>query len=288
MELYNIIKSTQILFVFQQAKVGEQANLSSLVSLILSVADSNKDGHISLPEAKSAWALLQLNEVLLAVVLQDQEHTPRLLGFCGDLYVVERVPHTPLYGLSLPWPMELWIPTGMRRNMDQWFTPSWPRKAKIFIGLLELIEDIFHGTFGSFLMCDMRASTFGYTDRHDLRLVDGRRVVAEEAFKQTMILQRCEDDKDCVYGVDCRTLCDHAEHRCTAEVVQPNLARACGALKDYLLQGAPIHLQEELEKQLYACMALKGSAEPMEMEHSLILNNLKTLLWKQISHTNDS
>lgn len=54
-----------------KAKVGEQANLSSLVSLILSVADSNKDGHISLPEAKSAWALLQLNEVLLAVVLQD-------------------------------------------------------------------------------------------------------------------------------------------------------------------------------------------------------------------------
>uniref|UniRef100_A0A672T8S2 Divergent protein kinase domain 1Aa n=1 Tax=Sinocyclocheilus grahami TaxID=75366 RepID=A0A672T8S2_SINGR len=270
------------------AKVGEQANLSSLVSLILSVADSNKDGHISLPEAKSAWALLQLNEVLLAVVLQDREHTPRLLGFCGDLYVVERVPHTPLYGLSLPWPMELWIPTGMRRNMDQWFTPSWPRKAKIFIGLLELIEDIFHGTFGSFLMCDMRASTFGYTDRHDLRLVDGRRVVAEEAFKQAMILQRCEDDEDCVYGVDCRTSCDRAEHRCMAKVAQPNLARACGALKDYLLRGAPVHLQEELEKQLYACMALKGSAEQMEMEHSLILNNLKTLLWKQISHTNDS
>ncbi|KTG32226.1 hypothetical protein cypCar_00009747 [Cyprinus carpio] len=271
-----------------KAKVGEQANLSSLVSLILSVADSNKDGHISLPEAKSAWALLQLNEVLLAVVLQDREHTPRLLGFCGDLYVVERVPHTPLYGLSLPWPMELWIPMGMRQNMDQWFTPSWPRKAKIFIGLLELIEDIFHGTFGSFLMCDMRASTFGYTDRHDLRLVDGRRVVAEEAFKQAMILQHCEDDADCVYGVDCRTSCDRAEHRCMADVAQPNLARACGALKDYLLRGVPVHLQEELEKQLYACMALKGSAEQMEMEHSLILNNLKTLLWKQISHTNDS
>ncbi|XP_065132050.1 divergent protein kinase domain 1A isoform X1 [Paramisgurnus dabryanus] len=271
-----------------KAKVGELANLSSLVTLILSVADSNRDGHISLPEAKSAWALLQLNEVLLAVVLQDREHTPRLLGFCGDLYVVERVPHAPLYGLSLPWPMDLWIPTGMRRRMDQWFTPSWTRKAKIFIGLLELIEDIFHGTFGSFLMCDMRASTFGYTDRHDLRLVDGQRVVAEEAFKQAMVLKRCQEDEDCVYGVDCRTSCDLAEHHCTADVAQPNLARACGALKDYLLRGAPYHLQEELEKQLYACIALKGSAEQMEMEHSLILNNLKTLLWKQISHTNDS
>ncbi|XP_051989603.1 divergent protein kinase domain 1A [Xyrauchen texanus] len=271
-----------------KTKVGQQANLSSLVTLILSVADSNKDGHISLPEAKTAWALLQLNEVLLAVVLQDREHTPRLLGFCGDLYVVERVPHAPLFGLSLPWPMELWIPTGMRQSMDQWFTPSWPRKAKIFIGLLELIEDIFHGTFGSFLMCDMSASTFGYTDRHDLRLVDGRRVVAEEAFKQAMILQRCEKDEDCVYSVDCRTSCNRAEHHCMAEVAQPNLARACRALKDYLLRGVPFHLQEELEKQLYSCMALKGSAEQMEMEHSLILNNLKTLLWKQISHTNDS
>ncbi|XP_036412422.1 divergent protein kinase domain 1A isoform X2 [Colossoma macropomum] len=95
-----------------KAKVGEQANLAGLVALILTVADGNKDGRVSLPEAKSAWALLQLNEVLLAVVLQDREHTPKLLGFCGDLYVVERVPYTPLYGLSLPWPLELWVPAG--------------------------------------------------------------------------------------------------------------------------------------------------------------------------------
>ncbi|KAG9278834.1 protein FAM69A-like [Astyanax mexicanus] len=271
-----------------KAKVGEQANLSSLVSLILTVADGNKDGRVSLPEAKSAWALLQLNEVLLAVVLQDREHTPKLLGFCGDLYVVERVPYTPLYGLSLPWPLELWVPAGFRRSMDQWFTPSWPRKAKISIGLLELVEDVFHGPFGSFLMCDMRPGSFGYTDRHDLRLVDGRLVVPEEAFGSTMRLQRCREDGDCVYGVDCRTSCDRAEGHCTPRVSQPNLARACGALKDYLLRGAPAHLRDELEKQLYSCMALRGSAQHMEMEHSLILNNLKTLLWKQISHTKDS
>ncbi|XP_030628987.1 divergent protein kinase domain 1A [Chanos chanos] len=271
-----------------KAKVGEHANLPSLVTLILSFADSNKDGQISLAEAKSAWALLQLNEVLLAVVLQDREHTPKLLGYCGDLYVVERVPYTPLYGLSLPWPLEPWIPVGLRHSMDQWFTPSWPRKAKISIGLLELVEDIFHGTFGTFLMCDMRPNSFGYTNRHDLRLVDGRRVVPEEAFRLAMVSQHCEDDEDCVYGIDCRTSCDRTERRCTGKVTQPNLARACLALKDYLLRGAPAHLREELEKQMYACMGLKGSNEQMEMEHSLILNNLKTLLWKQISHTKDS
>ena len=76
--------------------MGEQANLSDLVGLVMSVADANKDGQVSLPEARSAWALLQLNEFLLAVVLQDREHTPKLLGFCGDLYVMEKVPYAPM------------------------------------------------------------------------------------------------------------------------------------------------------------------------------------------------
>ncbi|XP_067086865.1 divergent protein kinase domain 1A-like isoform X2 [Osmerus mordax] len=271
-----------------QAKVGEQANLSDLVGLVLSVADTNKDGQISLPEARSAWALLQLNEFLLAVVLQDREHTPKLLGFCGDLYVMEKVPYAPLYGISLPWLVEVWIPAGLRRSMDQWFTPSWPRKAKISIGLLELVEDVFHGTFGSFLMCDVSAAGFGYNERHDLKVTDARNIIPEATFQEAMREKPCEADKDCLHGADCHTSCDLTKHRCTPEASRPNLAKACGALKDYLLRGAPSDVREELEKQLYACIALKGSAEQMEMEHSLILNNLKTLLWKKISHTKDS
>ncbi|XP_041967788.1 divergent protein kinase domain 1A-like [Alosa alosa] len=271
-----------------KTKVGDQANLQNLATLVLGVADANKDGQISLSEARSAWALIQLNEFLLAVVLQDREHTPKLLGFCGDLYVVEKVPYAPLYGLSLPWLLELWIPAGLRRSMDQWVTPSWPRKAKISIGLLELVEDVFHGTYGSFLMCDVSAAGFGYTERHDLKVVDARRIVPEAAFQEAMRERRCETDADCVYGADCLTTCDLTKRRCTTEVTRPNLAKACGALKDYLLWGAPSDVREELEKQLYACIALKGATEQMEMEHSLILNNLKTLLWKRISHTKDS
>ncbi|XP_036377817.1 divergent protein kinase domain 1A-like [Megalops cyprinoides] len=271
-----------------KAKVGEQANLLDLVTLVLSMADSNKDGHISLPEAKSTWALMQLNEFLLMVVLQDKEHTPKLLGFCGDLYVTEKVQYTSLYGITVPWLMELWIPSGVRRSMDQWFTPSWPRKAKISIGLLEFVEDIFHSTFGNFLMCDMSARSFGYNDKHDLKMVDMRKIVPEATFRETMRDRHCETDKDCVYGTDCLTSCDVTKRRCTPEAIRPNLAKACHALKDYLLRGAPSDIREELEKQLYSCLALKGSTEQMEMEHSLILNNLKTLLWKKISHTKDS
>ncbi|MBN3313220.1 FA69A protein, partial [Atractosteus spatula] len=281
----SVEKFKEMVFSLLKAKVGDQANLLDLASLVLSVADGNKDGHISLAEAKSTWALLQLNEM---VTLQDKEHTPKLLGFCGDLYVMEKVQYTSLYGISVPWLVELWIPPGLRRSMDQWFTPSWPRKAKISIGLLEFVEDIFHGTFGNFLVCDMSAGSFGYNDKHDLKVVDMRKVVPEAAFRELIRDRRCEADEDCVYGADCRTTCDQTKKRCSTEVTRPNLAKACQSLKDYLLRGAPSEIREELEKQLYSCIALRGSADQMEMEHSLILNNLKTLLWKKISHTKDS
>uniref|UniRef100_A0A673J7U9 Divergent protein kinase domain 1Ab n=1 Tax=Sinocyclocheilus rhinocerous TaxID=307959 RepID=A0A673J7U9_9TELE len=281
-------KFKKMVYSHLKAKVGDQANLADLVTLVFGVADSNKDGQISLSEAHSAWALLQLNEFLLSIVLQDREHTPRLLGFCGDLYVMEKVPYVPLYGVSLPWMVELWIPASLRRSIDQWAAPSWPRKAKIGIGLFELVEDVFHGTFGSFLMCDVSAAGFGYTERHDIKVVDARRIVPEAAFQEAMRERRCEEDSDCMYGRDCLTSCDLTKHRCTTEVTQPNLAKVCSTLKDYLLYGAPSEIKDELEKQLYACIALKGASEQMEMEHSLILNNLKTLLWKKISHTKDS
>ncbi|XP_034564145.1 divergent protein kinase domain 1A-like isoform X2 [Notolabrus celidotus] len=284
----SVEKFREMILNHLKAKVGDQANLADLATQVLSITDANKDGHISLPEARSTWALLQLNEFLLALVLQDREHTPKLLGFCGDLYVMEKVPYSPLYGISLPWIMEVWIPAGLRRSMDQWFTPSWPHKAKISIGLLELVEDIFHGTFGSFLMCDVSANTFGYNDRHDLKVMNAQYIVPEATFQEIIRQQRCDVDEDCLYGADCLTSCDLTKHRCTPEVTRPNLAKACEALKDYILRGAPSDVREELEKQLYACIALKGSTEQMEIEHSLILNNLKTLLWKKISHTKDS
>lgn len=285
----SVEKFREMILKYLKAKVGDdQANIAALANNVLSIADANRDGHISLPEARSTWALLQLNEFLLTLVLQDREHSPKLLGYCGDLYVMEKVPNAPLYGISLPWIMEVWIPTGLRRSMDQWFTPSWPHKAKISIGLLELVEDVFHGTFGSFVMCDIRAAAFGYTDKHDLKVMDARYIVPETIFIEDIRQQKCDVDEDCLYGADCVTSCDLTKHRCTPEVSRPNLAKACETLKDYILRGAPSDVREELEKQLYACIALRGSTEQTEIEHSLILNNLKTLLWKKISHTKDS
>lgn len=53
----------ETLSVCSQSKLGEQANLASLVGEVLSFSDGNKDGRVSLSEARSAWALLQMDEV---------------------------------------------------------------------------------------------------------------------------------------------------------------------------------------------------------------------------------
>nr|XP_061790324.1 divergent protein kinase domain 1A-like [Nerophis lumbriciformis] len=268
-----------------KTKVGdEQTNLGELSVRALTAADANKDGHISLAEARSSWALLQLDDYLLALALQDRGHTPKILGFCGDLYVTERVTNAPLYGFRAP----TWFPAGIRRTVDHWFTPAWPHRAKISIGLLELVEDLFHGAFGSFFMCDLSAARFGYTGRHDLRVADAQHIVPEATFRKAIRRRRCEKDADCVYGVDCLTSCDLTKRRCTPELAEPNLAKACRVLEDYLLRGAPSDIREELEKQLYTCATLQGSAERAEIQHSLVLNNLKSLLWKKISHNKDS
>ncbi|XP_077471223.1 divergent protein kinase domain 1A [Stigmatopora argus] len=284
----SVEKFREMVFNHVKSKLGDEANLVGVVGVILSVADGNKDGKVSLPEARSVWALLQIDEVLLGLLLQERGHTPRLLGYCGDLYMTERVPHGPLRGLSAPGPSVSWLPGGLRRAADRWLAPSWPRKAKISMGLLELVEDIFHGTYGSFFICDLAAARFGHTDGHELRLTDARALVPESQFRRVMRALSCRTDDDCVYGADCQTACDAVRRRCGEEPLRPNLAKACGALKDYLLHGAPAALREELERQLYACMALEGRAGQLNMEHSLLLNNLKALLWRQISHTKDS
>ncbi|XP_037106405.1 divergent protein kinase domain 1A-like [Syngnathus acus] len=281
----SVEKFREMILDHLKAKVDEeQANLGELSTRALAAADANKDGHISLAEARSSWALLQLDDFLLALALQERGHTPRILGFCGDLYVTEKIPNAPLYGVRAP----AWAPVWVRRATDRWFGPAWPHRAKISIGLLELVEDLFHGAFGSFLMCDLSAAHFGYTGRHDFRVADAQNIVPEATFQEAIRQQRCDKDTDCLYGVDCLTSCDLTKRRCTPEVAQPNLAKACRVLQEYVLQGAPSDIREELEKQLNACMALRGSAEQAEIQHSLVLNNLKTLLWKKISHNKDS
>lgn len=271
--------------LFSQAGLGDQASLANLVSQIIAMADVSRDGKLSLAEAKSIWALLQLNDFLLTFSLHEKEHTPRLLGHCGDLYLTEKIHHTSLHTMDFPPFLQPLLPSAVLRVIHQWFSPAWPRRAKIAIGLLEFVEEIFHGTYGNFYICEAGFTNMGYNNRYDFKMVDLRTVAAEMTIQRFLKGRHCEQNTDCTYGKDCVAPCDKLMKQCKSDVVQPNLAKVCGLLLEYLLHGAPSDLKEELQKQLKTCTTLSGLASQMEVHHSLVLNSLKTLLWKKISNT---
>ncbi|XP_068270072.1 divergent protein kinase domain 1B [Nyctibius grandis] len=275
----------EMLLNFLKSNLGDQPSLAALVSRIITMADVNRDGKVSLAEAKSIWALLQLNEFLLMLSLHEKEHTSKLLGYCGDLYVTEKIPHTSLYGVDVPPFLQSLLPSVVHQIIHQWFAPAWPRRAKIAIGLLEFVEEIFHGTYGNFYICETSFKNVGYNDKYDFKMVNLRKVATEMTIRGFLKGRHCEQNVDCTYGKDCMATCDKLMKQCKSDVVQPNLAKVCGLLQDYLLYGAPLELKEELQKQLRTCMTLSGLASQMEVHHSLVLNNLKTLLWKKISNT---
>ncbi|XP_023673694.1 divergent protein kinase domain 1B-like isoform X1 [Paramormyrops kingsleyae] len=270
---------------FLKGNLGDHSSLGTLVSHIMDLADVNQDGKVSLAEAKSVWALLQVNEFLLMMALQEKEHTPNLLGFCGDLYVTEQVGHSALYKLEIPPYLQPLVPTVLSTTINQWLAPAWPRRARITIGLLEFVEEIFHGSYGSFFMCNASPWQVGYNGKYDCKMADLRHVASEVAVRNFLKGRHCESNTDCTYGKDCTATCDKLVKQCNTEVVQPNLAKVCRLLQDYLLFGSPSDLRVDLEKQLRTCVTLSGLASQMEVHHSLVLNNLKTLLWKKISDT---
>ncbi|KAH0615454.1 hypothetical protein JD844_004705 [Phrynosoma platyrhinos] len=149
----------------RDSTLGDQTSLANLVNKIIAVADVSQDGKLSLAEAKSIWALLQLNDFLLTLSLHEKEHTSRLLGHCGDLYITEKIHHTSLYTMDTPQFLQSLLPSAVHRVIHQWFSPAWPRRAKIAIGLLEFVEEIFHGTYGNFYICDAGFKNVGYNEK---------------------------------------------------------------------------------------------------------------------------
>ncbi|XP_025780133.1 protein FAM69B isoform X3 [Puma concolor] len=228
-------------------------------------------------------SIKEFREMTLSFLKED--HASRLLGSCGDLYVTEGVPHGSWHGAALPPLLRPLLPSALHTALQQWLGPAWPWRAKIAIGLLEFVEELFHGAYGTFYMCETTLANVGYTAKYDFKMADLQQVAPEAAVRRFLRGRHCEHSADCTYGRDCRAPCDKLMRQCKGDLIQPNLAKVCELLRDYLLPGAPADLREELGKQLRTCTTLSGLASQVEAHHSLVLSHLKTLLWKKISNT---
>ena len=265
-------------------KLGE-GSYEQLQMKIINIADINHDGKVSLPEARSMWALLQGAEFLIMMVLPNSEYIPKLVGFCGDLYVTEGLTSYRLYGVDFPSFIEFLFPTRLKTAINRAASPDWPQKAHIGVGLLEFVEEIFDGPTGNLLMCDVNELSIGYNGNYDVKVLNLASIHSEKSVTNILQDRKCRTAGDCVFGENCRSYCDSDTGQCSGEMVRPNLQRVCEMLYEFLLRSAPSAISTQLKKDLDKCVGLEKTSSNMLMDRSLILNELKDLLWKQISNS---
>ena len=71
---------------------GNCSQCKKLVSRLLLLGDGNSDGSVTAAEARTFISLLQQMEAMMLMTLNESKHTVDFYGYCGGLYVVEKVP----------------------------------------------------------------------------------------------------------------------------------------------------------------------------------------------------
>ena len=71
---------------------GDCPRCSELTSLLLSLGDGDDDGTVTISETRTFISLLQQMEPMMMMTLNESKHTVDFYGYCGGLYVLEKVP----------------------------------------------------------------------------------------------------------------------------------------------------------------------------------------------------
>ena len=71
---------------------GNCSQCTKLVSRLLLLGDGNSDGSVTAVEARTFISLLQHMEPMMLMTLNESKHTVDFYGYCGGLYMVEKVP----------------------------------------------------------------------------------------------------------------------------------------------------------------------------------------------------
>ena len=167
-----------------------------------------------------------------------------------------------------------------------WFLPSWKERARIVIGLLEFTLTAYqHGALGTFYMCNLSETDIGYTMLNDVKLQHITGILSRQQLHEQLSSRACSNDSDCRYTDQCIGVCDFTSRTCTANITKPNLSHVCSLIKQYIVKGAPRFLLGDLLHILDKCEHLHHDQDKLDLNHSLILNDLKLLLWKQISNS---
>ena len=71
---------------------GDCTQCKKLASRLVLLGDGNSDGSVTAAEARSFISLLQHIEPVMLMALNESKHTVDFYGYCGGLYMVEKLP----------------------------------------------------------------------------------------------------------------------------------------------------------------------------------------------------
>ncbi len=152
------------------------------------------------------------------------------------------------------------------------------------VGLMEFTLEAFqHGSAGAFFLCNTSETNIGYNTKFEMKIIDTSQMLPKHFLKTQFEGKTCRTEQDCVFSSHCTTLCDTRTGACSDEILRPNLHLVCQIMKEYVLTDSPSHIYAEFVGLLDRCDNLSYvNNTKTDMEHSLVLNDLKSLLWKQI------
>eukprot|EP00794_Sanderia_malayensis_P019077 gene19077-20993_t len=135
-------------------------------------------------ELRSFVPLLSQDEFSMIGIYQELRHFPKLHGYCGQAYAVERL--AP-YGDLFP---------SILRKID------WKKRVKMALSFLDLLQELEHAKSGPLHHCDIQEGNFGLTHDFQVKVIDADMIFTEERVKEILAQSNCSKDSDCDF-FDC-------------------------------------------------------------------------------------
>ncbi|XP_013392830.1 protein FAM69C-like [Lingula anatina] len=226
------------------------------------------------------WALIQQQEYLFMKIFQDKsKHIPRIYGTCGHAYLMEHTPPGEFLDNDVPR-----VPMAKKE--------TWKKRAKIALGLLDLLQSFQNDLPEEFNMCDIKGENFGLAEDETVKAIDVDMAFLDSKLGMELLsVGNCTAHKDCDF-FDCKGWCDLSEGQCTRNRINNNLQAVC---KDIFLSGLdniwhgllsspPLSIEQALLEEIEEC------ANPGNIQHPDIrykasgqsLQKIRTLIMKTL------
>ncbi|CAF0893153.1 unnamed protein product [Rotaria sordida] len=259
-------------------------NPDILIEDLLKFADFNKDDKISLSEARSLWSLVQIDEFFYTILLSDKVYTPKIRGTCGHIFAIEKVIY---HNLPFDDKQELY-PSSER--------PNWFQRVRLAIGIIEFYSDTWHyqDSDQHLYLCQPLIKAFGYDKDYEAKMLKLNHLISSKSIL-SRLPNRCKETRDCLYDSYCYASCNISTNSCQMKQFnKDSLNELCSLISSLIRPDANSTFIDDLNRIIDECQQLFNDKTiysnnnidliSLQIRETLILQNLKNLLWTNIEY----